>query len=890
MKQKRFFFAIIFCFLLCSTKLYSQIYKDAKAPVESRVQDLLQRMTPEEKFWQLYMIPGDLSEGKEKYMNGIFGLQVQPPKMEADKNGQIIDYKKSGIASETAKKINEIQKYFVEQTRLGIPIIAFDETLHGLTREGATVYPQSIALAATWDTALMHKVATAIAMETKSRGIRQVLSPVVNLASDVRWGRTEETYGEDPFLASEMGVAFVSSFEKMGIITTPKHFIANSGDGGRDSYPVYISERGLDESYLVPFKACITRGGSRSIMTSYNSLDGTPCTANNWLINTKLKKEWGFRGFVISDACAVGGANVLHNTAHNYTDATANAMNGGLDVIFQTSYKHYVLFNKAFNDGLIPQKTIDSAVARVLRAKFELGLFEHPYVDPNEADKYNATTENRKLAKEAALKSIVLLKNENNVLPFNKSIKSIAVVGADAKEARTGGYSGPGTHNVSILEGITARAGNTVSVGYAKGCNRTDIDYVPVSSNYLSCTIDGKTSKGLNAEYFNNITLSGTPALKRTDPDINFRWTLYGPDSTINFDFFSVRWTGKLTAPESGTYKIGIEGNDGFRLYINNVLIIDNWKKQSYSTHVCDYTFTKNQAYDLRVEFYESTGSAWFKLLWNYGVANTRKQDIADAVALAQKSDVVVVCAGIEEGEGNDRAFLSLPGHQQEMIQQLAATGKPVVVLLSGGSAITMSSWLDKVQAVADVWYPGEEGGNAVAAVLFGDYNPAGRLPITFPMAEGQLPLTYNHAPTGRNDDYADLSGKPLFPFGFGLSYTTFDYTDMEIARQNINPADSTTVSCTVKNTGTLDGDEVVQLYITDVVASVARPVMALKAFKRIHLNAGEAQKVQFSITPDMLSLLDKDLKPVVEPGDFRLMIGVSSEDIRLRGILKVGK
>ncbi|MEI6124630.1 MAG: glycoside hydrolase family 3 N-terminal domain-containing protein [Bacteroidota bacterium] len=888
MKQKTLFILLALCFQVCSIQSFSQRYKDSKAPIEERVRDLLARMTQEEKFWQLYMIPGDLSDGKEKYKNGIFGLQVQTPSVLADNAGQIIDYKSFDAAAETAKKINEIQKYFVEQTRLGIPIIPFDETLHGLIRDQATVFPQSIALAATWDVGLMRRIAYAIALETKSRGIRQVLSPVVNVATDVRWGRTEETYGEDPFLVSEMSVAYVSAFEKLGVITTPKHFIANSGDGGRDSYPVYLSERALEECYLVPFKACIFRGGSKSIMTSYNALDGVPCTANNWLINTKLKTEWGFTGFVISDACAVGGANVLHNTAKDYCDATVNAMKGGLDVIFQTSFEHYTLFYKAFQLGLISQKVIDDAVARVLRMKFELGLFENPFVDVNETAKYNATAENRKLAKEAALKSIVLLKNDNNTLPLQQTIKSILVVGSDANEARTGGYSGPGTTHVRVLDGIKNKAGRDVNVIYAKGCNRTDIDYVPIRSDYLTCAKDKLKTNGLNAEYYNNITLWGTPVVTRVDPSVNFRWTLYGPDTAINFDFFSARWTGELIAPETGTFKIGLEGNDGYRLYINNLLVIDNWKKQSFGTKLCDFAFTKGESYAIRLEFYESTGGAWFKLVWNYGVQNNWQKEIAAAVEMGKQCDIVVVDAGIEEGEGKDRAFLSLPGHQQEMIVQLAAIGKPVLVLLTGGSAITMNGWLDKVQAVVDVWYGGEESGNAVAEVLFGSYNPAGRLPITFPIAEGQLPLNYNHTPTGRNDDYEDLSGKSLFPFGFGLSYTTFNYRDLHLVKQAIKTTDSTEISFYVKNTGSVAGEEVVQLYITDIVASVARPVMALKGFQRIFLKAGEEQKVVFEIKPEMLVLLNSSMKWVVEPGDFRIMIGASSENILLRGVLSV--
>ena len=360
-------------------------YKNPKLPIDERVQDLLSRMTVEEKFWQMFMIPGDLSDGAGNYKNGIFGFQVSA-KGSSDASNQILDYSAASNAKETVKLINKIQKYFVEKTRLGIPIIAFDEALHGLVRDGATAFPQSISLAATFDPGLMKRVSTAIALESKSRGIRQILSPVVNLASDVRWGRVEETYGEDPFLSSKMGVAYVSSFEERGVITTPKHFLANSGDGGRDSYPIDYNERYLEEYQFPPFRACFNEGGSRSVMTSYNTINGSPCTANDWLLNKKLKGEMNFKGFIISDANAVGGGNVLHYTAKDYPESSANAINNGLDVIFQTAYDHYKLFQPPFLDGRIDMKNIDEAVTRVLRLKFELGLFENPYADERETN------------------------------------------------------------------------------------------------------------------------------------------------------------------------------------------------------------------------------------------------------------------------------------------------------------------------------------------------------------------------------------------------------------------------------------------------------------------------------------------------------------------------
>jgi len=860
-------------------------YKNAALPTERRVQDLLARMTPEEKFWQLFMIPGDLdASDPERYRNGIFGLQVSASAGGDGAAEQMLHYAAAETGPQLAKKINTIQRYFVEHTRLGIPIVAFDEALHGLVRDGATAFPQSLALAATFDTDLMQSVAAAIADETKGRGIRQVLSPVINIASDVRWGRTEETYGEDPFLAAEMAVAYVHEFERRGVITTLKHLIANVGDGGRDSYPIHASARWLEEEYFPPFEAALRRGGARSVMTSYNSLDDVASSANAWLLNTKLKTDWRFAGTVVSDAGAVGGTLVLHDTATDYPDSAQQAVNAGLDVTFQTRYEHYKLFMPPFLDGRIPQARIDDAAKRVLRAKFELGLFEHPYVDESVIRRIVATDKSHKaIARRAALESIVLLKNSGGTLPLRRDLRALAVIGTDAVEARLGGYSGPGNGKVSILDGIKARAGST-AVGYAPGCGRKSTPWQVVPAQFL--THDGEL--GLRAEYFNNVTLEGKPDVQRTDPAIDFHWTLSPPDPKIGDGFYSVRWSGTLRSPQDAQASIGLEGNDGFRLSIDGQRVIDNWSKQSYHTAAVPFHFEKGRDYAVQVEFFEPVGNAHLKLIWNVGVQDDCPAKIAQAVNLVRRSDAAVVVAGIQEGEFQDRAILSLPGEQERLIEAIAATGKPVVVLLIGGSAITMSHWIDRVGAVVDAWYPGEEGGPAVAAVLFGDESPAGRLPITFPQHEGQLPLLYNHQPTGRGDDYNDLSGEPLFPFGFGLSYAQFAYSGIRLDKMRIAAQESTALRVTVRNTATRAADEVVQLYIKQRVAPVATPVMQLKGFRRVHLAPGEKKDIVFPITPQMLSLLDKDLQRVVAPGVFRLMVGASSKDIRQRVDLEV--
>lgn len=854
-------------------------YRNAGLPVETRVRDLLSRMTLEEKFWQLFMIPGNLDNPADDYSHGIFGLQITPARRQ---QGQGADA--ASLARAHAERINAIQRYFVEKTRLGIPIIPFEEAVHGIQRDGATVFPQAIALAATWDTSLMERVAGAISDEARMRGIRDVLSPVVNIADDVRWGRVEETYGEDPYLASAMARAFVATFEKKGVVTTPKHFVANVGEGGRDSYPIGVSERTLEERYFPPFIAAIKDAGARSIMTAYNSIDGSPATQNRRLLNGILKGDWGFRGFVISDASATSGATVLHMTEASTASAAKDAFDAGLDVVFQSQYGQQRPYLDAFQRGLIAPEVIDAAVARVLRVKFELGLFEQPYVDPDAAAAANGSAEHRALARDAARESIVLLKNDRHVLPLAKTMRSIAVIGADAEEARLGGYSGPGSKKESILDGVRQALGSQTEIRYAPGPGRVVPDFVVVPAGALGSPLNSQEVRGLTGEYFANPRLEGRPLITRTDARLDFRWTLNSPGRGIPFDWYSVRWTGSITVPQEGVHRVGIEANDGYRMYLDGKLVIDDWIKRSYGMRTVEISLPPGSRHDIKIEYFESAGNARLRLLWDAGVKDDSSAKIATAAAIAKESDAAVVVAGLEEGEFRDRAKLSLPGRQEELIQAIAKTGKPTIVVLIGGSAITMSSWLDLVDAVLDAWYPGEAGGPAIADVLFGDANPAGRLPITFPVFEGQLPLYYDHKPTGRGDDYVDLTGMPLFPFGFGLSYTTFEYSDLTIDPAEMGASDTVRVRCALRNTGARAGDEVVQLYVRDVLASVARPVIELKGFRRIHLVPGARAPVEFTLGPAELRMLDRDMKWMVEPGAFRVLIGSSSKDIRLRG------
>jgi beta-glucosidase len=886
-KMRTFFLLAVMLVGVAPLRAQTAVYKDATQPVERRVSDLLSRMTPEEKFFQLFMIPGEIPVGKEdQYKNGLFGFQVSAAQKKGDAGAQMLDYGVQDDAKALRDKINSIQHYFVERSRLGIPMIAFDEALHGLVRGGATVYPAAIALAATWDTALMSRVSTAIAGEARIRGIRDILSPVINIASDPRWGRVEESYGEDPLLTSAMVVSFVRNLESHGIVTTPKHFIANVGDGGKDSYPIYYNERLLDEIYFPPFIAAFKEGGSRSVMTAYNSVDGTPASQNEWLLTKKLKQDWGFKGFVISDANAVGGANVLHFTSPDIAMSEQQAVNAGMDVAFQTSYDHAKLFIPHFLDGGIDKKRIDDAVRRVLRVKFELGLFEHPYVTEEDVHQWGETSGHRAVARQAARESIVLLKN-TGVLPLSPKYRSIAVIGADAADARLGGYSGPGNHKVSILDGIRERAGAGVKVTYSRGSGPMDREWMVVPRANLY-TEKGGSAHGLKAEYFANLSLSGVPAVKRVDANMNFQWTLGMPDEAVGHNFYSARWTGVVRAPEEGAYRLGLEGDDGYRLWVNDSLVIDQWVKKSYHSDFVATMLQPGKEYAIRVEFNEPVGNAHLKLVWRK--YTDAPSGIDSAMVAAMQADVAVVVVGIHEGEFQDRASLALPVREEDLIERVQGLGKPVVVVLVGGSAITMNNWLDKVPGVLDVWYPGEEGGHAVTDVLFGDADPGGRLPISFPISEAQLPWVYNHAPTGRGDDYYNLSGLPLFPFGYGMSYTHFSYSGLSLDKTTLSVGDSAVLSCRVTNDGERDGDEVVQLYLRETVASVARPVIALKGWKRLHLRKGESAEVRFVVGQKVLASLNKTLQWEVEPAEYQLLVGASSRDLRLKGILNVTK
>jgi beta-glucosidase len=751
-------------------------YKNPRLPVEHRVADLLGRMTLEEKVAQLTCLwtarpqmgpqtdfstdRGDFSPDKARLVMK-YGI------------GQVARQRERKGPREGAAFANAVQKWLIEKTRLGIPAIFHDEILHGHMAQGSTSFPQPIALASSWDPDFVNQVFTAAAIETRARGSHQGLGPNLDVAREPRWGRTEETYGEDPYLVSRMAVAIIQALQGSGpgvdgdhIIATAKHFAAHGQpEGGTNIAPANYSERVLREFFLPSFEAAVKEAGVMSVMASYNEIDGVPSHANKWLLEKVLREEWGFKGYIVSDYYGIPQLESLHHVAANKPEAARLALEAGVDIELPDPDCFPVLV-QLVKEGKVAEATIDRAVARNLRTKFLLGLFENPYVDPERAVKVTNSQTHRDLAAEAARRSIILLKNENNLLPLNRNeLNSIAVIGPNADRVHLGGYSDNPGRGVSVLQGINDKVGSKIKVTHAVGCNITK------------------------------------------------------------------------------------EGGDW-------------WADTSHLSDPAEES----------------------KL-------------IAQAVETAKAADLAVLVLGGNEDtnkEGwadnhlGDRDSLDLVGRQNDLVKAVLETGKPTIVLLINGGPLSVNYIAEKVPAILEGFYLGQETGVAVADVLFGDYNPAGKLPVTFPRSVGQLPSYYSRKPTARRG-YLFTSKEPLFPFGFGLSYTTFEYSNLRLSAAEIGPADQTKVSVTVTNTGKRAGDEIVQLYIHDLVSSVTRPVMELKDFKRISLAAGASRTVEFVITPDKLSFFDLNMNRIVEPGWFDIMVGTSSVKYQTAKLVVIG-
>jgi beta-glucosidase len=745
-------------------------YKDSRLPIEQRVADLLKRMTVEEKVDQI--------SGGRPLEQGV----VDPTGRFTNENldellRQMWSPNNHAGARDRALLTNALQRYRLEKTRLGIPSLFYGEALHGYMAYGATSFPQALALASTWDPDLVKKVFTAAADEMSASGTRQAFTPVLGLARDPRWGRTEETYGEDPYLVSRMGVAAVLGLQgsspplidRHHVLATMKHYAVHSEpESGTNTAPGNISEREIRETFFVPFKAAVQEAHVGSVMASYNEIDGIPAHVNHWLLTDVLRKEWGFDGYVVSDG---GGLQMLvrvHHVAADDAEAARKALAAGVDYDLSDGSVYRTLVDQV-KKGEVPEADLDRAVSGVLTAKFRLGLFDDPYVDPDYAARVTNSPEHQALALEAAQKAIVLLKNDANLLPLDpKKLKTVAVIGPDAADVHVGGYSRDPVHGVSLLDGIRARLEPAVRVLYAEGC--------------------------------------------------------------------------KIT--------LGKQGWEGW--YENDTQLAD----------------PRDQETSLRA-----------------------------AEAVARQADAAIVVVGETEATNReawseshlgDRDSLDLLGAQDELVRRVAETGTPTIVFLLNGRPLSVNAVKASVPAILEGFWLGEEGGTAAASVLFGDVNPGGKLPITFPRSVGQLPAFYDHKPS-RDRSYLFTSREPLFPFGYGLSYTTFRFDNVRVEPSRIRPGEGTTVRVDVTNTGNRAGDEVPQVYVHQRVASRTRPVMQLAAFRRIHLMPGETKTVEMKVAPESLSLVGIDRKRVVEPGVFDVMVGPSSAETTTASLHVVG-
>jgi len=773
----------------------------------------------------------------------------------------------------------------------------WNEGLHGVAGAGhATVFPQAVGLAATFDTPLVHQVADTVSVEFRAKYLESrhrfggtdwfrgltVWSPNINIFRDPRWGRGQETYGEDPYLTARMGVAYVEGLQGNDpvyyrTVATPKHYAVHSGpESGRHRDNVSPSRYDLEDTYLPAFRATITEGKAASIMCAYNAIDGQPACANDDLLVTHLRKDWGFKGYVVSDCDAVG--DIYYKTSHYYRptpgEGVAAAYLAGTDLICGNANEadHVV---DAVSRGLLPESAVDTALVRLFTARFRLGQFDPPAkVFPGiTADDYD-TQANRDLSQHVAEAAMVLLKNEGGLLPLKAEPKSIAVIGpnADTIDSLVGNYNGEPSHPVTVLAGIRARFPNA-TVNYAKGSGLID-PVMTVVPDSTFCRDQGCSEKGVTASHFASQDVSGAPQASGTEAGARQTWSGEQRSGAVRFD-------GYLTAPESGEYRFRYDADGGYRIWVNDKLIVDAWRvdwRPSIATGTIRLEAGSHN--QIRVESFQRQAAGDEKLLWSLP-SDTGAQE---AIAAAKASDMVIFVAGLSqrvEGEemhvetpgfsGGDRTSLDLPPVQQKLLEQVTAAGKPVILVLVNGSALSVN-WADKnVPAIIEAWYPGGQGGAAVARLISGDVNPAGRLPMTFYRSVDQLPAFSDYSMKGRT--YRYFKGEALYPFGYGLSYTRFSYAPAKLSASTVGGSGGVTVSADVTNAGQMDGDEVVQLYLSHP-GQKGVPIRALEGFSRVHLKAGETKTVSFTLDSRALSTVNPDGSRSVKPGKVNIWLG----------------
>jgi beta-glucosidase len=781
--------------------------------------------------------------------------------------------------------------------RLGIPAIKVTDGPHGargaIARGGpsSACFPVGTAMASTWNTELIGRVGAALGEETRAKSAHILLGPTVNIHRSPLAGRNFECYSEDSHLTSRIAVAFINGVQSQNVGACIKHYVCNDSEFERMSISSEVGERALREIYLPPFRAAVEEAEPWAVMAAYNKVNGTFASENKYLLTDILKGEWGFKGLIVSD----------WSGARN----TIPAANGGLDLEMPGPAR--VMGDKllkAVNEGHVSEQVIDDKVRRILRIIIKSGAFENHEEAPEKAvDK----PEHRRLARETAAEGIVLLKNERNVLPLDEQrVKSLAVIGPNAKVARImgGGSSQVNPHYaVTPWEGITKRCGDAIKVSYQQGC--TNHKMGPVISEEWLIPSGVQGDRGLTAEYFNGLDLAGEPVLTEVCQKLDLIWSgEFSP--LVDKDEFSARWTGRFVAPETGTYMFSLISVGLSRLYIDDELVIDNWTEQirgeayygaGTKEMIAKVDMTAGLSHDIKAE-YSKVDASFFGAFRLGCLPPVPADSIERAAELAAESDAALVFVGTSdewESEGYDRADMELPGDQVELVKKVAAANKNTVVVLNTGSPVTMGQWIDQVPSVVEAWFPGQECGHAIADILFGDVNPSGKLPTTFPKRLEDTPTYINYP--GENGQvlygegifvgyryYDKKKIEPLFPFGHGLSYTSFEYGDLEIGSAE-EAEDSVEIAVDVKNTGEREGKEVVQLYVRDVESSLVRPEKELKAFKKVALEPGETKTVRFTLDKDALSFYDPGRKQwIAEAGEFEILIGSSSRDIRARG------
>ena len=848
-------------------------YRNPGLDIETRLNDLLDRMTLEEMIMQT-----------DQFSSHDFIGHDRSAEVSEEKLDRLLRGRSCGtiqLHGTTPRQANALQAYAVEKTRLGIPFLFCQEALHGVGNAEATSFPQQIGLAATFDPELGYAMGRAIATEARAMGIHETWNPVMDLMRDPRFGRTEEGFGEDTYLGAQFARETVKGLqgERLtdpdAVASEPKHYAAYGVPvGGINCAPCAISRHEIFTDALPIFEAAVAEAGAVNVMCSYAALDGRPVASDRELLTDVLRGQWGMRGFVRSDMTAVARLYDNHYTASSRPEAMAQGMEAGVDLqLYDFGHDEWVEgLTAQVASGRLDKAVVRQAAGRVLRVKFMLGLFENPYVDESRYEKYVHAPAHRDLARRIARESVTLLKNQDGLLPLSKNIGSIAVLGPSAGHAMLGDYTPFGKDGVSILDGVKAAVSPETRVSYDPGCNILGDAAIPFGPDVLT---DEQGNPGLTGRYYNGRTFEGEPVVTHTDRMIRFNWIMSKPYPDLDAYCFSVVWTGKLTPTDTFDGYIGFNTQDSMRLYVDGALILDGWGERLSANRTVPFRFEAGRSYDLRVEFTNDQRGA--RIVFGY----VRQRECFDrAIELAKNADVALVCVGDSpdtSGENFDRATLDLPGNQQAFVEAIAATGTPVVLLMLSGRPASVVWAHEHVPAIVEAWFPGEEGGHGVCDVLFGDYAPAGRLPISFPQTVGQIPCHYARRPGG-GMRYIDMSWLPLYPFGFGLSYTTFDMGGLTLAESEIAPGQTVTASVTVTNTGDRAGTAVPQLYIRDLFASTVKPRMALCAFARVELEPGESKVVKMEIGPKSMRTLGPDYVWRLEPGDFEVILASDAE------------